>query len=166
MGRFTSRLLRSALVAGATVATVAATTATPAIAQQSEQRFFAEFQDDCVYAATEGILTWPDPDDPSLDHGVRVIGGLTEQNQCAPDERRVFAEFTAKAAERTVDYHREFIPQFSPTPPWQYQFVLRNTVDNQLIDQVDVRVCRDLGPWLPTFVCGERQTYHPPPTTG
>lgn len=168
----TSPILRTALAAGAALA-MATLSAAPANARPAPEPFKAEYRDQCVHAATNGNLGWPGTSYPVPTPGVAVDGVVTERHFCTdPPLRYVYAEFVAYVDGTAVDRRIEPVIDEddvgAPEPgdgQRAFQFVLSNTTSNAPIEQVDVRVCRDFGPWLPAFQCGDTESYFAPGVT-
>lgn len=164
----TPTYVRALLVAGATLV-MAAISAAPASAQPVSEQFHADLQDQCAVAKTEGTLTWPDPFSTSLGPSVGVRGIISGANLCADEQtnRRIFAVFTAFVGNQSVDYQQEYLnpnnvgPQLTESSR-AFRFQLVNSDGRDQITRVEIRVCRDFGPWLPAFQCGATQVYWGP----
>jgi hypothetical protein len=165
-------LLRRAAVAVAAVLALLFAGSAPAMAsnQSVQVRFSAEHERGCWYMYTKGVLEFHQVyiGYPLVD----VRGELAERrNQNAPCalNEQTWAEFTAYVTDvgASVEVDREIVYLHDPTDPSnslvkQFEFPLVNaSMPHLRIDRVDVTVCRDFGPWLPAFSCGETQTYRP-----
>lgn len=158
-----STYLRPMLIVGAALV-MAAVSAAPASAAPVTERFRAEFRDDCWRTVTEGTLTWPDPLGTSRLPVVGVEGRLVDASVCADDLRRPFAEFTAYVGNRQVDYRQQYVTSddWGTQPGNTFRFRMFDADQREFITHIEIRVCRDFGPWLPAFQCGETQTYWAP----
>src|SRR5690606_4324943 len=161
MSKLSQTLVRVAAALSLALPLVAVA-ATPAAAAEPVTLFNASHSRDCDYAFTEGWIAW-NTNSPGAAGQVDVIGRLVDLPVvCVPPGPRVgspFAEFYAYANGQLVD--SEVIHTTGG-----YNFSLSNSPSVTLIDPEDIRVCRDFGPMLPAFTCGDTQTYRRPPAIG
>jgi hypothetical protein len=165
--RTVSILFRAATGAIATLAAVATlgAAATPAAASHpaATRTFAADHERGCTYSYTSGSLIWGAPHWGILP-AVQVVGvlGVKTDAGCA-DAGETFAEFTAYVQGKTVDYETVTMTALAGSGAGERSFRLSLYPDparpTSRIDQVDVRVCRTLGPMLPAFSCGATATY-------
>lgn len=157
MSKLAQIMLRMVIALGLALP-LAAVAAAPASAAGPVTPFFADHSRACDYAYTEGKINWS-PAVPGGALRVDAAGVLVDQPVfCAPPDPPIgspFAEFTAYVRGQRVDH--EVV-----STTGLFQISLANGNSFELIDQVDVRVCRDFGPMLPAFTCGDTQTYRRP----
>lgn len=134
--------------------------------------FSADYERDCWYMFTEGTLDFQVAHWPERDR-VDVRGLLAERilpkAPCVFNEN-TFAEFVAyvtyHGGPQVVDNEIVFLREPNdPSDPavreFTFSLVNNSSLRDFRIDRVDVRVCRDFGPMLPAFSCGDWQTFRP-----
>lgn len=165
-----TRLLRLVAVLGLALP-LAAVVSAPASASPagpvapSPTHFFADHTQGCAYSYTRGELDW----NPITIGGTRMVhlkGVLVDQASSVCHVRypgAPFATFTAfvqgtKVDERVIPMGNQLAPNMSIL---EFNFTLSAfEARNPIIDQVDIQVCRTLGPMLPAFTCGDKQSYY------
>lgn len=154
------RLLRVVAALGLALPLVAVASSPASAAPVTS--FFADHIRTCTYSYTQGTLDW-NPVTVTRLPQVAVAGVLADRNPgtCRPDAGTAFATFTAYIAGQRVDQVTVDLSLSNANSMRRFAFNLSGQA-NAPIDQVEVRVCRDFGPDLPAFTCGERQLYPRP----
>lgn len=155
-----SRLLRALAALGLALPLVAVASSPAAAAPVTS--FFADHVRICTHSYTQGTLDW-NPVTVTRVPQVAVTGVLADRNPgtCSPDVGTAFATFTAYIAGERVDEVKVDLSLSNADSMRRFAFNLSGQ-PNLAIDQVEVRVCRDFGPMLPAFTCGDRQIYARP----
>ena len=158
-----SRLLR-VVIAFALAWPMVAVAGTPAAAAPVTA-FFAYHTRDCALSYARGTIDWnPTIGDPAP--RVDVVGALVDDlSLCGQrPQGEPFARFTAYVDGARVDEERVALERTGDIirPVRLFGFSLTAPAWTELIDQVDVQVCRTAGPMLPAFTCGDAQTYRRP----
>src|SRR5690606_25032454 len=97
---------------------------------------------------------------------VHISGALVDEPRMCADSRLggVFATFTAYVRDHKVDERIVYLNESvdADLGGWakRHDFLLTAPDFGLIIDRVDVQVCRDFGPMLPAFSCGDLQSYH------
>ena len=129
--------------------------------------FLADHTHACVYSIARGDIDW----NAITIGGTRMVhvkGSLAERTSSCNGSYpgTTFATFTARIEDRAVD-ERTITLGNSVGPGIgfsvkDFDFTLSSFEARGLIDQVDVQVCRDLGPMLPAITCGDLESYYRP----
>lgn len=163
MSKLTRLLLRAVAALGLALPLVAVASS-PAAADPIT-RFHAEHIRYCNLSFAQGTFDW-NPVTTGGTPAVAVDGVLADRNPgtCQrPDVGTPFVVFTAYIDGRRVDARTFDLSLSNANSERPFTFTLSGRVDDDpFIDQVDVQVCRDFGPMLPAFTCGDTQSYHRP----
>lgn len=163
-----ARHLLRGLIALAMALPLAVVAGSPAAAAPT-QSFLAHHTYACFFSYTHGTIDW-NADTTTVIPRVDLVGVLVDDRYLC-DQRPVgepFALFTAYVRGREIDKETVYLDSagtdgYLPARRFRLSLDASDAVRPVApIDQVDVQVCRDLGPLLPAITCGDVQTYRRP----